>query len=77
MFLCELTKPIPVNYVEGRNHTSTASPVMYLNESLCRISRVWPDDQTRVLAALHDSLFQLVTPDVFTGVKDVVAVTDH
>lgn len=50
---------------------------VYLNQSLCGVSRVRPDDQTRVLAALHDSLLQLVSPDVLTGVKDVVAVADH
>lgn len=54
-----------------------SSPVIYLNKSLCRVSRVWPDDQTGFLVALHDSLLQFVSPDVFTGIKDVVAVADH
>lgn len=51
--------------------------MLYLNEGLSRVSRVRPDDQTRVLTPLDDSLLQLVAPDVLAGVKDVVAVTDH
>lgn len=51
--------------------------MLYLNEGLSRVSRVGPDDQTRVLTPLDDSLLQLVAPDVLAGVKDVVAVTDH
>lgn len=51
--------------------------VTYLNKSLCWVSRIWPDNQTGILAALHDSFLQLFSPDVFTGVKDVIAVTDH
>lgn len=51
--------------------------MLYLNEGLCRVSRVGPDDQTRVLTPLDDPLLQLVSPDVLAGVKDVVAVADH
>lgn len=51
--------------------------MFYLDEGLSRVSGVGPDDQTRVLAALDDSLLQLVSPDVLAGVEDVVAVADH
>lgn len=51
--------------------------MFHLDEGLCGVSRVRPDDQAGVLAALHHALLQLVPPDVFTGVKDVVAVTDY
>lgn len=56
---------------------SVTQPCYYLNKSLCRVSRVRANDQTGVLAALHDSLLQLVSPDVFAGIEDVIAVTDH
>ena len=50
---------------------------MYLQEGLCGVSGVRPDDQAGVLAPLHHTLLQLVPPDVLTGLEDVVAVADH
>lgn len=69
--------------METRGMSSAGAPrgapslVPYLDQSLCGVSGVRPDDQTRVLAALHHSLLQLVSPDVLAGVEDVVAVADH
>lgn len=49
----------------------------HLQQGLGGVSRVGADDEGGVLAALHDTLLQLVAPDVLAGFEDVIAVADH
>lgn len=42
------------------------------------IARIGPDHQTGfTLAPLYDHVFQLLTPDILTGVEDVKTVRYH
>lgn len=50
---------------------------MYLQQRFNRISRVGTDDEGGAAAALHYSLLQFISPNVFTGLEDIIAVTDH
>lgn len=49
----------------------------HLNEGLSRVPRVRPYNESRILTPLHHSLFQLITPDVLTSLKNVIAVANH